>query len=236
MDTNNNNNKASYVLSGSILVAALLIAGSVFYSRGLGVSDKADVGGGTGSDPKDAPDNLITKIDMDVLTDDDAVRGDKNAPVTMVEFSDYECPFCERHFTQTHPQIIKEYVDTGKVKIVFRDFPLPFHPNAQKAAEAAECAGEQDKYWEMHDKLFQNQSALGIDKLKQYAKDLGLDASKFNQCLDSGAMASEVKKDAEDGSAVGINGTPGFIINGTLVSGAQPFSAFKTVIDAALKN
>ena len=178
--------------------------------------------------------NPTVNIDMETLIDDDAIKGKENAPVTMVEFSDYECPFCGRHFEQTYSQIIKEYVDTGKVKLVYRDFPLDFHPNAQKAAEAAECAGEQNKYWEMHDKLFENQQALGINNLKQYAKEIGLNTDKFNNCLDSGEMTSEVSKDIQDGQAVGISGTPGFIINGQLVSGAQPFSAFKQIIEQEL--
>ena len=178
--------------------------------------------------------NPTVNIDMETLIDDDAIKGKENAPVTMVEFSDYECPFCGRHFKQTYSQIIKEYVDTGKVKLVYRDFPLDFHPNAQKAAEAAECAGEQNKYWEMHDKLFENQQALGINNLKQYAKEIGLNTDKFNNCLDSGEMTSEVSKDIQDGQAVGISGTPGFIINGQLVSGAQPFSAFKQIIKQEL--
>jgi len=178
--------------------------------------------------------NPTVNIDGETLVDDDAVKGDENAPVTMVEFSDYECPFCGRHFEQTYPQIIEEYVNTGKVKLVYRDFPLDFHPNAQKAAEAAECAGEQDKYWEMHDKLFENQQALGINNLKQYAKEIGLNTAKFNSCLDSGKMVSEIAKDMQDGQAAGISGTPGFIINGRLVSGAQPFSAFKQIIEQEL--
>ncbi|MEK6875517.1 MAG: thioredoxin domain-containing protein [Nanoarchaeota archaeon] len=181
-----------------------------------------------------ATSNSIVDINMETLIDDDAVKGDDNAPVIMVEFSDYECPYCGRHFEQTYSQIIQEYVDTGKVKLVFRDFPLSFHPNAQKAAEAAECAGEQNKYWEMHDKLFENQQALSVKDLKQYAKEIGLNTAKFNSCLDSGEMASEVSKDMQDGQAAGISGTPGFIINGQLASGAQPFSVFKQIIDQEL--
>ena len=153
------------------------------------------------------------------------------APVTIIEFSDYECPFCGKYFQQTYPQIVKEYVDTGKVKIVFRDFPLSFHANAQKAGEAAECAGEQRKYWEMHDKLFKNQNALEINSLKRYAKELGLNTKTFDDCLDSGKMASEVQKDFEDGQDAGVSGTPAFFINGIPLTGAQPFEAFKQIIE-----
>lgn len=173
-------------------------------------------------------------IDMETLMDDDEVKGDANAPVTIIEWSDFECPFCARFYDQTYGQIVKEYIETGKVKIIFRDFPLGFHANAQKAAESAECAGEQGKYYEMHDKLFEEGVTGGVDSFKQYAKDLNLDTTKFNECLDSGTMADEIAKDMQDGQSVGISGTPGFIINGQLLSGAQPFAAFKQVIDAEL--
>ncbi|MFH1728187.1 MAG: DsbA family protein [Pseudomonadota bacterium] len=173
-------------------------------------------------------------IDMTTLTDDDAFKGNKNAPVTIVEWSDFECPFCTRFYQQTLGQIKKEYINTGKVKFIYRDFPLGFHANAQKSAEAAECAGEQGKFWEMHDKLFEEGVSGGLDSFKQFAVDIGLNAAKFNECLDSGKMASEVAKDMQDGQAVGISGTPGFIINGQKIVGAQPFEAFKQIIDAEL--
>ncbi|MBI2582348.1 DsbA family protein [Candidatus Woesearchaeota archaeon] len=173
-------------------------------------------------------------IDMEELLDDDDVKGDKDAPVTIVEWSDYECPFCGRFYTETLPSLEQEYIKTGKVKFVYRDFPLSFHPNAQKAAEAAECAGEQGKYWEMHNMLFEQGVQGGVAGFKQYAKTLGLNSAKFDTCLDSGAMAAEVRADMADGTSVGIQGTPGFIVNGKLISGAQPFTVFKQVIDAEL--
>ncbi len=171
---------------------------------------------------------------MQTLADEDAFLGAENAPVTLVEFSDYQCPFCERFYSDAEKQIREQYVKTGKVKFIYRDFPLSFHENAQKAAEAAECAGEQGKYWEMHDKLFESGVSGGVAGFKQYAQQLRLDTGKFNTCLDSGQMAPEVQKDFSDGQRAGIQGTPGFIINGQLVSGAQPFSVFQQVIDAAL--
>lgn len=173
-------------------------------------------------------------IDMVTLIDDDEVKGSADAPVTIVEFSDFECPFCTRFYTQTLPQIEEQYIKTGNVKFVYRDFPLGFHANAQKAAEAAECAAEQGKFWEMHDKLFEEGVEGSVSSFKRFAADLGLDTTKFNDCLDSGKMESEVKKDMADGSAMGISGTPGFIINGQLVSGAQPFEVFKQIIDGEL--
>lgn len=169
------------------------------------------------------------------LVDDDAFKGDADAPVTIVEFSDFECPFCARFYQQTLNQIDEQYIKTGKVKFVYRDFPLSFHPNAQKAAEASECAGEQDKFWEMHDQLFESGVSGGVSSFKQFAADIGLDTDDFNTCLDSGAMASEVQKDMRDGTAAGIRGTPGFVVNGQLISGAQPFSVFQQIIDAELK-
>ncbi len=171
---------------------------------------------------------------VEVSADDDAFLGDADAPVTIIEFSDYECPFCGRFFSQTLPEIKKEYIDKGLVKLVYRDFPLSFHPNAQKAAEAAECAGDQGSYFEMHDKIFENQQAIGVANLKAYAADLGLNTVAFSNCLDSGKYAQEVRDDTADGQAAGVSGTPSFFINGKKLIGAQPFDAFKAIIDAEL--
>jgi len=168
------------------------------------------------------------------LIDDDAVKGDKDAPVTIVEFSDYECPFCVRFYSNTFGELKTKYIDTGKVKFVYRDFPLSFHQNAQKAAEAAECAGEQNKYYEMHDKLFEDGVSGGVTAFKGYAQEIGLDTSEFNNCLDSGKMASEVKKDFDDGAKFGVSGTPAFFINGKLLTGAQPIQAFEQMIEQEL--
>ena len=173
-------------------------------------------------------------LDMAKLVDDDPFIGDENAPVTIIEWSDFECPFCARFYSQTLSLIEENYINTGKVKLVFRDFPLSFHPNAQKAAEASECADDQDMFWEMHDKIFENQQTLSTANFKKWAADFGLDTTEFNNCLDSGKYASEVQKDMADGSAAGIRGTPGFIINGELISGAQPYANFEAAIEAAL--
>lgn len=171
------------------------------------------------------------------ITSEGAVKGDPDAPVTITEWSDYECPFCLRHYQQTLPQIEELYIKTGKVKYEFKDFPLNFHPNAQKAAEAAKCAGEQEEYWAMHDRIFDEKidgQAPTVDNLKLWAADLGLNAKRFSECLDSGRMAGAVQAEMAEGQTKGIGGTPGFLINGKLVSGAQPFSAFQQAIDAAL--
>tara|TARA_Y100000310_G_scaffold89923_1_gene87062 strand:- start:23139 stop:23921 length:783 start_codon:yes stop_codon:yes gene_type:complete len=194
--------------------------------------------------PGDAPTPTVAptpkappaKVDMAKLVDDDAVKGDKNAPVTIVEFSDYECPFCARFYSQTLKQIDEKYIKTGKVKLIYRDFPLSFHTQAQKAAEAAECAGEQGKYYDMHDKLFESGVKGGVASFKTYAQEIGLDTSKFNTCLDTGAQAQEVQKDFLDGQQAGVQGTPGFFVNGVSVSGAQPFQVFEQLIEAELSS
>lgn len=178
-------------------------------------------------------DNLDT-ISLATLIDDDSVKGSPDAPVTIIEFSDYECSFCQRFYEGTYQQIKENYIDTGKVNLVYRDFPLNFHQNAQKAAEAAECAGEQEMYYEMHDKLFGEGVEGGTDTFKKYAQEIGLDQEQFDACLDSGAMRNEVKNDLEDGQKLGISGTPSFIINGELVVGAQPYSVLSEKIDNAL--
>lgn len=171
-------------------------------------------------------------VDMKKLVDDDPAKGPANAKVTIVEFSDYQCPYCGR-VEPTVKQILSTYGD--KVRFVYRDFPLSsLHQNAQKASEASECADKQGKFWEYHDKLYQNQSALDVTSLKKYAADLKLDTTKFNQCLDSGEMTAEVQKDEQDGVTAGVDGTPSFFINGESIVGAQPFEAFKAIIDAKL--
>jgi protein-disulfide isomerase len=175
-----------------------------------------------------------TNVQTGITEQGEPIKGDEDAPVTITEWSDFECPFCTRFYEQTYPQIVEEYVETGKVKFVYRHFPLNFHPNAQKAAEASECALEQDKFWEMHDVLFEKGVSGGVASFKQYAKDLGLDTEEFNDCLDSGRMADEVADDMSQGQNAGIRGTPGFLINDQLISGAQPFENFKTVIEAEL--
>lgn len=166
------------------------------------------------------------------ITKANHVRGDFNAPITLVEFSDFECPYCERHYP-TLNKVLSEY--KGKVRLVYKHFPLSFHPNGQKAAEASECADEQGKFWAYHDKLFENQPAgYSLDKFKQWSKDLGLNSKKFNDCLDSGKYAQKVKDDSQEGVAKGVQGTPATFVNGQLVSGAVPYESLKQIIDGLL--
>ena len=157
--------------------------------------------------------------------------GGAKAPVTIVEFSDYQCPFCKRAEAVVD-EVMKTYGD--KIRLVYRDFPLPFHPNARPASEAANCANAQGKFWDYHAKLFANQSALSEDNLKTYAKDVGLDSAKFDQCLAQKPYKGAIDKDIEDGTKAGVNGTPAFFVNGRVLSGAQPFDKFKEVIDDEL--
>ncbi len=173
--------------------------------------------------------------------------GESTAKVTLVEFSDFECPFCGRYSTQTFSDLINEYVKTGKVKYYFRDFPLTqIHPKAVKAAEAASCAGDQNKYWEAHDRFFANQKALAPNELEGHAVAMGLDQAKFKACLDGGKYAEKVKADMAEGTKLGVRGTPTFFFGYVdpkdptrmqahkLLSGAQPLAAFKEIIDNLL--
>jgi protein-disulfide isomerase len=171
-------------------------------------------------------------------------KGQKTAPLTMVEFTDYQCPFCGRYARDTYTQIDKEYVATGKIKYVLLDLPLEsIHPFAFKAAAAAHCAGEQGKYWEMHDRLFANQQTL--DAWNAHAVAVGLDVARFESCLSSDKTAAEIRRDMTQAQVAGITGTPGFFLALTdptttkvktlrSVKGAQPFPAFKAQIDALL--
>lgn len=176
--------------------------------------------------------NKAAKTQTFNIAKDNHIRGSFNAPITLVEFSDFECPFCGR-IVPTMNKILEDY--KGKVRLVYKHFPLGFHPNAQKAAEASECASEQGKFWEYHDKLFENQpSGFSVDNFKQWAGDLSLNAVQFNSCLDSGKYAQKVQKDFQEGQQKGVNGTPATFINGQLISGAQPYNNFKQIIDNLL--
>ena len=171
--------------------------------------------------------------------------GDQKARITIVEFSDYQCPFCGRYATETLPQLIEKYVKTGKVKYVFRNFPLEqLHPLAEKAAEASACAGDQQKYWEAHDRFFRNQHNLSATDMPSQAAALGLDIAQFEECLESGKYASRVKADVMEGQKFNVRGTPSFffgkeVVDGKLkairfLSGALPVDKFQGVIDGLL--
>jgi protein-disulfide isomerase len=174
------------------------------------------------------PPLLLPKV---TFVADGPSRGEPKAPVTIVEFSDYECDFCGRA-EEVVRRVLAEY--GGRVRLVHQPFPLAGHPRAPKAAEAALCAGEQGRYWDMHDSLFATQAALGVDDLKGRARTLQLDAPKFDACLDSGRMAPVVETSRKLGEGIGVNATPAFYINGRPLSGSQPFERFKELVDHEL--
>jgi protein-disulfide isomerase len=167
------------------------------------------------------------------------VEGDKNAKVTVVEFTDYQCPFCSQYYKDAYIKIVADYVKSGKVKYMLFDLPLPFHQNAKPAALAARCAGEQDKYWEMHEQLFTNQEAWSTgdpkEKFITYAKTIGLNEPKFTTCYTEGKYSKDVDDSLALAQKVGANGTPTFYVNGTQLVGAQPYSEFQKALDGAIK-
>lgn len=170
---------------------------------------------------------------LNVSAEDTRAKGPRNAPVTIVEFAEFQCPFCART-AETVKQLEEKYGD--KIRLVFRDFPLVgFHQYASKAAEAGSCANEQGKFWEMYDKLFANQSNLKVPDLEQYAAELKLDTARFNQCLDSGKYAKTWQRDSDEGSQYGVTGTPTFFINGRMMVGNLPLDKFAQVIDEELQ-
>lgn len=247
-------------IPGSIILGSLLISTSILLSGGVikikgvttqntGTTNQAAQAPAQPALPQAAPPENTGPVKVSL--DDDPVLGDKNAPVTLVDFSDYECPFCKRHFDQTYSQLKTEYIDTGKVKMVYRDLPLPFHdPMATKEAIAANCAREQGgdtAYFKYHDEIFKrtksNGNGLTVDNLYTIASDLTLNSINFKACLDSEKYKDEVQKDSADASKYGATGTPTFFIGkstgqeieATMLVGAQSYSAFKTIIDEKLK-
>lgn len=240
----------------AILIGAVIIAGAILISGGVipvkldtkGVKVSATV---TPSQAVQQP-AAATPNSGKVSISDSPMLGDKNAKVTLVEFSDYECPFCKRHFEQVYPQLKKDYIDTGKVRLVYRNYPLPFHdPMSTYEAQAALCAREQGgdvAYFKVHDEMFKqttsNGNGLTKDKIRQIAADIGLNADNVTNCADSNKYKDKVAKDIADGAAAGVNGTPSFFIGksdssdtitGQLIVGAQPYNAFQAVIDPLLK-
>jgi protein-disulfide isomerase len=169
---------------------------------------------------------------VDISTDDDPSIGPADAPVTIIEFSDYQCPYCQVWYQKVYQQLLASY--PNDIRFVYRDLPLPMHPEAIPAAEAANCAGEQGAYWKYHDSLFNQQYGLNRAAYEHYATDLELDSKAFTACLDSHRYQDEIQADATDAARVGISGTPSFVINGRILIGALPFSDFKTVIDEEL--
>lgn len=188
-----------------------------------------------------APREIVLSVDASA-----PFKGNPNAAVTLVEFTDYQCGFCARYVKETFPQLERDYIATGKLKYVFRNFPLEsIHQQAFKAHEASSCASDQGKFWEMHDRLFSNPNALAPPQLVSYAQGLGLDARKFEACFNAATHAAEIRRDIADGQKAGVTGTPTFFLGTTIPNsptlkatttlvGAKQYSAFKEAIDALL--
>lgn len=187
------------------------------------------------------------QIIRNISLDDDPMKGNPDAIITIVEFSDFQCPFCAKFHETTLDQIEQEYISTGKVNFVYRDFPVQStHPNAIPAALASECADDQDKFWEMHDMIFENQRewqdlpiTQSVDVFREYAKIVDLDTDEFDSCFDSAKHLEEIMADLNDGRTYGVTGTPGFFVGNEQIGfvkimGAQPFSSFQKVIDGQL--
>lgn len=223
-----------FILPGSILIAALLISGTLLLTRNQNSAGGADK---PGPQQTDAPGNLK-------LSADDRVLGSDKAKIIMFEYSDFQCPFCRKFWADSFASLKKNYIDTGKVKLVFRQYPLEsLHPSSRIAAEASECAGDQGKFWEMHDKIFVEQAKLGqgtvqfsAADLKKWAAATGLDAGKFNECFDSKKFAQKVTdSENEINKLTGGIGTPTFFVGGQKIIGAQPFQVFQQTLDPLLK-
>ena len=234
------------IITGIILFVLGVVMGTMytkirFLEAGYGGSAKAAAAAALPSVPTaptqpGAP-QAPTKVNVQV-TADDPVKGKSGAKLTIVEFGDYQCPFCGRFFKEVEPQIIKDYVDTGKVKFVYKNLAF-LGQESKDAANAALCAKEQNKFWEYHDKIYssqsgENQGTFSVVNLKKFAVDLGLDASKFNSCLDGQKYNSQVQADIAEANKNGFQSTPSIAVGTVAVIGAQPYAQFKTIIDAEL--
>lgn len=209
---------------GGFAAASVLQKGTVMADVGRPVAV-----GGLAQPGAPAPGSLR----VEVATDGRPSVGPREAPVTIVEFTDYQCPFCARHSQNTKGQLMAAY--EGKVRYVVRHFPLTsIHPLAHRAAEAAECALDQGKFWEYSELLYSRAPAFADDQLKGYAAELGLDGGRFIRCLESGEKTQVVERDVREGSGYGVQSTPTFFINGQVVQGAQPLAQFQAIVDAAM--
>ena len=222
-----------YLLAISVIALLAVSAMASFYSAFFGILVT-----GRSVDIPDSGGQPVLYEKSGIMygyADGDYFEGSPDAPVTMIEYGDFQCPYCGSFFRDTLPPIVGNYIRTGKVKLVYRDFPLAVHANAQSAAEAAECAGEMGNYWEMHDKLFENQASLSRANYIRWAGEIGIDAIGFTECIDSGRYRLEVQQDLAEGESSGFSVTPSFLINGRPIVGAQPYSTFQQAIDQALQ-
>lgn len=227
-----------YALPLSILVAAVMISGTLLYTKSSAGASTRD-GAGTANVGNNA--GVVAGPAEVTISDDDTILGDKDAKVAIVEFSDFQCPFCRSFYNGAFDQIKSEYIDTGKAYLVYKHMPLSFHPAAVVSAQAAECVGEQGKFWEFHDKIYDEQAKQGggtIEysrvELVAWAGDIGVNVADLNSCLDDGRYLDKIEQHITEASKAGVLGTPSFVINGQSISGAQPFAAFQAVIEAEL--
>ncbi|MBI2635397.1 MAG: DsbA family protein [Parcubacteria group bacterium] len=216
-----------FLIPGAIVLAAIVIAIAVIYSIN-----------GPSAGNKKGNSEIAALGTLPEVSLTDFILGDKNAPVTMIEYGDFQCPFCGRFFKETESTLREKYIKTGKIKFIYRDFAF-LGPESTWAANAARCAGEQGKFWEYHDYLYsnqrgENQGAFSKDNLKGFAKVVGLDSAKFNSCLDSDKYNDAVSKETKAGGEAGVTGTPASFINGVLYAGALPTANFTQIIDAEL--
>ena len=233
--------KTNWWMVSTFLLVGLVIGFGVaqipYFQRGTAKQPDAVVKQEAPAQPVDV---VLTADQIANLPADGFVFGEATAPITVVEFSDFQCSFCAKFFKNVLPLIEENYIKTGKVKLIYRDFPLDIHPEAYNAALAGKCAKEQGKFKEMHDVLFEKQQEWSASTtvqtvFKQYAKDASMNVKQFSDCVTAQKFATEVRKDFVDGAAVGVNGTPAFFVNGKLVSGALPYDKFfKPIFDAEL--
>ena len=226
---------------GVVMLVLGLLAG--YYGRPL-MLNQAQAEASVNSEPPvviPTADNSAEqqKLMETVLAKTRHFKGDPDAPVTIIEFADFQCPYCGRFFAQTEPQINEQYMQSGKVRFAYFNFAF-LGAESNWAAEAAECASDQNKFWEYHDKLYasqsgENQGAFSKDNLKKFAEELGMDTSAFDECLDSGKYIQLVQDESSMASSIGVRSTPTFLINGQPVVGAQPFEVFQQTIDSLLK-
>ncbi len=239
------NKNNDYILPASIIVAAVLVSGSIIYLVGGSKSNNNAATGGTGQNP-------VVNDSFKKENSQDVILGDPKAPVTIIEYADYQCPFCARFFSTTEQSIRENYVKSGKVKIVSRNFQF-LGAESELAGQAAACAKEQSNFWAYHDAIYnaetkdgrENNGNLNKDLFVQIAKSIGLDVNKFTSCYDSGKYADAIKQETQAAGALGVNSTPMIFVNGQVVKGAQPFeysgtdpnvTPLKPLIENALKS
>ena len=228
----NENILNSYSIPISILIAGLMISGSIMYKGDSTATQTAQIGN---TDPE------TPKVVETSIQENDRILGDPDAKIEIVEYSDFQCPYCRLFWQNAYQDIKRDYIDTGKAYLVYRHLPLDIHPVANITAQASECAGEQNKFWQFHDIVFAKQAELGentIDygrtEIEQWASEIEINMDSFNKCLDEERYAKKIEQDIASANEYGLRGTPSLAINGQLIIGAQPYSVFKSVIEEKL--